>query len=120
MKTAQSTESHTTPVMPRSCLTPEAEENQLISLAVDAAKRQLIEGTASNSIILHYLKLATTREKIEREIMEKQKELMAAKTEVLASQARVEELYTQAMRAMQKYSGYDNGGADDDEFIPGV
>lgn len=118
MKIARGTESHEAPVMPRSCLTPEAEENQLISLAVDAAKKQLIEGTAPTSIILHYLKLATTREQIEREIMEKQKELMTAKTEVLASQARIEELYTQAMRAMQKYSGYDGGGDEDDEFRP--
>lgn len=109
MRTANSTESQTTPVIPRTGLTTEADENQLIALAVDAAKKQLVEGTAPTSIILHYLKLATTRERIEREIMEKQKELMTAKTELLASQARVEELYTQAMRAMQMYSGYDGG-----------
>lgn len=118
MRTARSAESQTTPAVPRTCITTDADENQLISLAVDAAKKQLMEGTASNSIILHYLKLATTRERIEREIMEKQKELMTAKTELLASQARVEELYSQAMRAMQKYSGYDGGEANDDEFMP--
>lgn len=112
MRQANSTESRTTPIIPRTGLTQEADENQLIALAVDAAKKQLVEGTAPTSIILHYLKLATTRERLEREMMEKQKELMTAKTELLASQARVEELYTQAMQAMQMYSGYDGGGDD--------
>ena len=34
-----------TPVMMRPALTPEARENQLISLAVDLAEKQLREGT---------------------------------------------------------------------------
>ena len=35
------------PVKMRPALTPEARENQLISLAVDLAEKQLQEGTAS-------------------------------------------------------------------------
>jgi hypothetical protein len=31
--------------------TPEARENQLISLAVDLAERQLLEGTASSQVL---------------------------------------------------------------------
>ena len=65
----------------RPAITPEARENQMIALAVDLAEKQLIEGTASSQVITHYLKLATTKEKIEREILEKQKELIVAKTE---------------------------------------
>ena len=98
--------------------TPEARENQMIALAVDLAEKQLIEGTASSQVITHYLKLATTKEKIEREILEKQKELIVAKTENLQSAKRIEELYSNALKAMQNYSGQMTSmdGDDDDEY----
>lgn len=95
----------------RPALTPEARENQLISLAVDLAEQQLREGTASSQVITHYLKLGSTKERIEKEILEKQKELITAKTEALQSQKRVEALYADALSAMRRYSG--NEGNDD-------
>lgn len=91
-------------------MTPEADENQLISLSIDAAKKMLVEGRAPTSIVLHYLKLATSKERLDRELKEKQKELMEAKKQALESQAKVEQLYVDAMKAMRKY-----GGQDDDE-----
>lgn len=96
----------------RPALTPEARENQLISLAVDLAEKQLQEGTASSQVITHYLKLGSTKERIEKEILEKQKELISAKTEALQSAKRVEELYTNALKAMRNYSGQ----GDPDEY----
>lgn len=99
----------------RPALTPEARENQLISLAVDLAEKQLREGTASSQVVTHYLKLAATKEqrKIDIEIMENKKNLLAAKTESLQSAKRVEELYKNAMDAFKKYSG--NGDVIDEE-----
>ena len=97
----------------RPATTPEARENQLIALAVDLAEKQLIEGTASSQVITHYLKLGSTKERIEREILEKQKELIEAKTESLQSAKRIEELYTNAINAMKSYSG--SGGNSEDE-----
>ena len=91
--------------------TPEARESQLIALAVDLAEQQLINGTASSQVITHYLKLGTQKERIEREILEKQKELISAKTEALKSQKRVEELYADALSAMKAY----NGVSDDED-----
>ena len=73
----------------RPALTPEARENQMIALAVDLAEKQLLEGTASSQVITHYLKLGTTKEKLEREILEKQKALIEAKTENLQSAKRI-------------------------------
>ena len=94
-------------------LSPEARENQLISLAVDLAEKQLTEGTASSQVISHFLKLGSTKERIEKEILEKQKDLIAAKTEALHSAKRMEELYANALEAMRSYSGY--GGEPTDE-----
>ncbi len=98
----------------RPALTPEARENQLISLAVDLAEKQLQEGTASSQVITHYLKLGSTKERIEKEILEKQKELISAKTESIKSAQRIEELYAEAINAMRKYSG--QGVNSDDEY----
>ena len=93
--------------------TPEARENQLISLAVDLAEKQLSEGTASSQVIDHFLKLGSTKERIEKEIHESKKELIVAKTEVMKSAKRVEELYSNALNAMKSYSG--NRGDDFDD-----
>lgn len=92
----------------RPATTPEARENQMISLAVDLAEKQLMEGTASSQVITHFLKLGSTKERIEKEILEKQKELISAKTDAIQSAKRVEELYSNAIEAMKRYSG--NGG----------
>jgi uncharacterized protein YcaQ len=89
----------------RPAKTPEARENQLISLAIDRAEQQLIDGTASSQVICHYLRLASTKERLEKEILELQKELIAAKTENLKSAKRMEELYANAVAAMKDYTG---------------
>ena len=81
-------------------------ESQLISLAIDLAEQQLMDGTASAQVITHYLKLATEKERTERRLLEKQVELAEAKVESLKSAKRVEELYEEAIRAMKKYNGY--------------
>ena len=89
----------------RPATTPEARENQLIALAVDLAEKQLMEGTASSQVITHYLKLGSTKERIEKEILEKQKDLIVAKTEALNSARRMEELYSDAIKAFGIYRG---------------
>lgn len=88
--------------------TEEAQENRMISLATDLAEKQLREGTASSQVIVHYLKLGTTRERLEKEILAQQKELMQAKTEAIQSAQRIEELYSKAMDAFRQYKGVDD------------
>lgn len=89
----------------RPALTPEARENQLISLATDLAEKRLREGTASSQEVTHFLKLASTKARLENQILELQKDLIAAKTENLKSQARSEELMQEALKAFRSYSG---------------
>lgn len=89
----------------RPALTPEARENQLVSLAVDLAEKQLMEGTASSQVITHYLKLGSSKYKAEKEKLERENELLRAKTESLESAKRIEELYEDALKAMRNYSG---------------
>lgn len=98
----------------RPALSPEARENQMISYAVDLAERQLIEGTASSQVITHYLKLGSTKERLEREKLEEENKLLRARTEALQSSKKLEELYEGAIKAMRQYSG--QGEPNDDEW----
>jgi hypothetical protein len=112
----KSTEEHETKKR-RPASTPESRENQMIALAVDLAEKQLLDGTASSQVITHFLKLATAKEKLEREILESKKELMKAQTENLQAAKRIEELYSNALKAMQHYSGNDvDEEEDEDEY----
>ena len=100
----------------RPALTPESRENQLISLAVDLAERQLQEGTASSQVITHYLKLGTQKAQLELEKLKLENELIKAKTESIRSAEEMKELYVEAINAMKRYSGH--GGTDevDDDY----
>lgn len=89
-------------------LTPEARENQLIAEAIDLAERQMLEGTASSAVICHYLKLGSTKAKLENEKLQEENKLLRAKTEALESQKNVEKLYKDAIEAMTEYRGIDN------------
>lgn len=92
----------------RPALTPEARENQMIALAIDCAEQQLRDGTASSQVITHYLKLGSTKERLEKEKLERENELLRAKTESLQSMKHIEELYANALNAMRNYSGSDD------------
>lgn len=98
----------------RPAITPEVREQQLISLAVDLVEKRLREGTASSQETTHFLKLATSKARIEKEILEKQRDLIVAKTEVMQSQKRSEELFAEAVKAFRGYSG--QGGEPEDEY----
>lgn len=92
--------------------TPEARENQLISLAVDLAEKQLREGTASAQTINHYLRLAGQRERAELRKLESEIKLREAQIESMESGKRIEELYDKAISAMRSYTGHDDEEED--------
>lgn len=95
----------------RPALTPEAREQQLVSLAVDLAEQQLIDGTASSQVITHFLKLGSSRADLERAKLEHETKLLEAKTQAIESQKNVEELYSQAIAALKSYGP--SGDTDD-------
>lgn len=95
----------------RPATSPKDREDELIKLAVDLAEQQLRDGTASTQVIVHYLKLGSTRGMLEQEMLENKTELVRAQTESIQSSKKVEELYKNALDAMRIYSG----SGDDDE-----
>jgi len=93
---------------------PEEQEAYMVNLATKRAEEQLLNGTASSQVIVHYLKLGTMREKRELELLKSQNDLAQAKIEALHTGEEIKALYDQAIYAMQRY----NGTIDDDNDEP--
>lgn len=96
----------------RPALSPEARENQMISLAVDLAEQQLRDGTASSQVITHFLKLGTTRAELEKEKLKRENKVLEAKAKAIESSEEIKVLYENALKAMRNYAGY----GDRDEY----
>lgn len=92
-----------TSVKPSRRRTPEARENQLIALAYDAAERRLLDGTATSQEIVHLLRMGSAAERRKAELDREQLELMREKAEMLRAAQRSEELYANAIKAVQSY-----------------
>lgn len=88
----------------RPAITVDAREDQMVALATDLAEKQLADGTASAQVISFYLKMGSSRERLEKEILKKEHELLQAKTDALQSVKRSEELYAEALKAIQSYT----------------
>ena len=97
----------------RPALTPDARENQMISLAIDLAEKQLLERTASSQVISHYLTLGSSKYRLEKRKLERETELLNARTESLQSAKKVEELYSEAMEAFKGYRSSSMDPEDD-------
>lgn len=98
----------------RRASTPEARENQLISMAYDLAEERLRNGTATSQEITHFLKQGAAKARLEQLKLEKEVALLNAKTEVLESSKVAEELYSEAIAAFRRYSGQISEGDNDE------
>ena len=96
----------------RPASTPEAQENYMINLAMKLVEKRLLEGTASSAETTHFLKLATSKNELEKTKLEEENKLLRAKTETLQNAKRYEEMYGKVIAAMKKY----NGLGEDDEY----
>ena len=116
---AKTTNNVRTTTKRRAAMSPEARENQMISLAVDVAEKQMLEGTASSQVITHFLKLGSRKEQLEREKLENENELLRTRIKALESSEKSEEMYAKVLRAIKEYSGredIDDGDYDYDEY----
>lgn len=96
--------------------TPSRREQQLIAKTVDLAERQIDEGTVSAQVMSHYLKMGSTREALEQEMMRERMLLMEQQRENLATAGRIEELIGEAVNAMKYYQT----GVRPEELPPGA
>lgn len=95
--------------------TPDEREGHLVELATDLAEEQLRQGTASAQVIAHFLKLGSSRERLEQERLKSDIHVAKVKAELMASEARTEELMNRALDAIRGYQGLPSG-EENDEF----
>ena len=105
MKKAKAASSSSSSRKMRPALTPEARENQMISLAMDLAEQQLRDGTASSQVITEFLKRGSEKARLENEKLKEENQLLRAKTESIESAKEIKELYAEALTAMRRYAG---------------
>lgn len=103
--------------LPPPALTPEARENQLISAAYDLVEQRLRDGSASSQETTHFLKAGSQRARMEIEKLRHENEMLRAKTEAIQSSKRDEELYSEVLSALKRYSGEDDEDYDVNEDI---
>ena len=87
----------------KKAMDPDQRENQIVDLAYDLAEQQLIDGTASSSVITHFLKLGTERAKLEGVMMSKQSELLTAKASSIQSAQANNDIADKALSAFKNY-----------------
>lgn len=100
----------------RPALTPEARENQMISLAYDLVEQRLLDGTASSQETTHFLKLASSKALLEKEKLEEENKLLRARTEAIKEERRSAEFYSQVLDALRLYSGQSAVDGEYDEY----
>lgn len=111
MKSRRIIEESDDEVILKPALSPEARENQMIAYATNLAEKQLREGTASSQVICHYLKLGSSKERLEKQLLAEQVKVAQAKVEMMETAQNIEKLYADAIDAMRRYSG--NRSKDD-------
>jgi len=85
--------------------TPEEHEDVLVNLAFDLAEQRFRNGTASSQEVVYFLKLGSSKERLEREKLEKEVELLRTKTSYLESQEQTSEKLQQVLDSLRLYSG---------------
>jgi uncharacterized protein YlxW (UPF0749 family) len=86
-------------------LTLEARENQLIAKAVDEAEKRIENGTASDSLLIHWLRQGTVKMQLEKEKLQADVELARAKSDSITAAKQQTELAAEAIKAMKLYTG---------------
>ena len=87
---------------------PEAIENEMINLAIKEVEYRIRNHTASSQELVHYLRVGSEKERLEREKLEAEVELQRVKAAAIESGKHMEELYNEAIEAMKRYSGVED------------
>ena len=93
-------------------LTLEGRENQLIAAAYDLAEQRILDGTASSQELTYFLKMGSSKTKLENEKLKEEVTHLRAKTAALEAQVNNEALLDKALKAFRSYRGEDE---DEDE-----
>ena len=96
--------------------TMEEREAELVDLAMDVAKEQMLNRTASAQVITHFLKIGAIREQLELEKVRAEIDLANAKVKAIESAEETAKIVGEAMEAMKSYT-LGSAFTEDSEYI---
>lgn len=87
----------------KAAISPEAKEKQLINLSMELAEKQLLDGTASASVITHFLKIGSSNYEKQIEALETQSRLYKARADALERDRHDASIAEEALNALKNY-----------------
>ncbi len=78
-------------------------EQQIVSYAIDLAEQQILDGTVSTGVHVHFLKLGTEMYKLEQLKVQKEILLITAKADSVEQTSNGNEIAEQAIKALKSY-----------------
>lgn len=96
----------------------EEAEDLLINKAINLAMKRIDDETASNGLIAEIIKLGTAKERLQKEKLRQENDLLRAKTESIKSQKNSEEFYASVLKALHSYAPtiYTNPEDEEDDY----
>lgn len=91
-----------------SASTPEGRENELIDMAYNEVARRIANHEATSAELVHFLKMGSEKERLERSKIEAEMELQRAKTVAIEEGRSMEAIAKEAMDAFKRYSGVED------------
>ena len=85
--------------------TSEGRENELIDMAYNEVARRIANHEATSAELVHFLKMGSEKERLERSKIEAEMELQRAKTVAIEEGRSMEAIAKEAMEAFKRYSG---------------
>lgn len=95
--------------------TPEERESQLIAKSLNLIEKQIEEGSVSSTVLAIYAKSATERDRLERDRLRGENEVLRKKVEQMDAAIDVKNLMEEALGAFKGYTGR-RSDSDDDEL----
>lgn len=84
--------------------TLEGREQQIIAKSYDAIEKLIDEGKASSQLLTEFARRGSTKERLEKQLLEQKIELDRAKIEDIKTRANMESLAADAIEAMRTYT----------------
>ena len=91
-----------------SASTPEGRENELIDMAYNEVARRIANHEATSAELVHFLRMGSEKERLERSKIEAEMELQRAKTVAIEEGRSMEAIAKEAMEAFKRYSGVED------------
>lgn len=86
-------------------ITPEGRQKQLAAMAFDLVEKRLRNGSATSQETVHFLKLESTRNRLEEKKLLLEAQLLQDRSEAMRAAKVSEEMYKEALNAFRSYSG---------------